>query len=171
MQALIVYATAARVAAHRGEIGDAKQYAVQASRLRPVATAAIPISAHMLIELGRAYLELADPAGARAVLRQVRDIQQVRPDLGGIAADADELEHQLDTMQVRTIGASSLTAAELRLLPFLATHLSYAEIGERLYVSRNTVKSQAVSLFRKLGVSSRGEAVAKASEIGLFGGG
>ena len=60
----------------------------------------------------------------------------------------------LDTIRVGAVGASSLTAAELRLLPLLATHLSYRDIGERLFVSRNTVKSEAVSLFRKLGVSS-----------------
>jgi len=62
-----------------------------------------------------------------------------------------------------------LTAAELRLLPLLTTHLSYQEIGERLYVSRNTVKTHALSVFRKLGVSSRSEAVERAEEIGLFG--
>lgn len=41
------------------------------------------------------------------------------------------------------------------------------EIGERLYISRNTVKSQLVSLYRKLGVSSRSEAVARADALGL----
>jgi DNA-binding CsgD family transcriptional regulator len=60
-----------------------------------------------------------------------------------------------------------LTAAELRLLPLLSTHLSYAEIGERLYVSKNTVKTQAYSAYRKLGVSSRSEAVVRTRELGL----
>jgi LuxR family maltose regulon positive regulatory protein len=48
------------------------------------------------------------------------------------------------------------------------THLSYPEIGERLYVSRHTVKTQAMSIYRKLGVSSRDGAVQKAREIGLI---
>jgi len=64
--------------------------------------------------------------------------------------------------------AGSLTAAELRLLPLLATHLSLRAIGERLYISRNTVKSEAVSAYRKLGVSSRSEAVERAAELGLI---
>ena len=64
-------------------------------------------------------------------------------------------------------GASSLTAAELRLLPLLATHLSYQEIGEQLFVSKNTVKTQAYSAYRKLGVSSRYEAVIRTRELGL----
>jgi LuxR family maltose regulon positive regulatory protein len=49
----------------------------------------------------------------------------------------------------------------------LSTHLSVREIGERLYVSANTVKSQAYSAYRKLEVSSRSEAVTRARELGL----
>jgi LuxR family maltose regulon positive regulatory protein len=63
-----------------------------------------------------------------------------------------------------------LTTAELRLLPLLATHLSFREIGNRLFVSRNTVKTQAISVYRKLGVSSRSEAIERATEIGLLAG-
>jgi LuxR family maltose regulon positive regulatory protein len=118
--------------------------------------------------LAQAHLELADPAGARAVLRQIRDILQLRPDLGIVATQADELRHMLDTIRAGPVGASSLTAAELRLLPLLATHLSYPDIGDRLHVSRNTVKSHAVSIYRKLGASSRSEAINIAEEIGLL---
>ena len=52
-----------------------------------------------------------------------------------------------------------LTGAELRLLPYLQTHLTIGEIGERLFVSRNTVSSEVASIYRKLGVSSRNDAV------------
>jgi LuxR family maltose regulon positive regulatory protein len=65
------------------------------------------------------------------------------------------------------VGVASLTSAELRLLPFLATHLSLAEIGERLLISRNTVKTQAVSIYRKLGASSRSETIVRMQEFGL----
>jgi LuxR family maltose regulon positive regulatory protein len=102
-------------------------------------------------------------------VRQVREIMEFRPDLGIVQDHVNELQRMLDAIPIGHVGASSLTAAELRLLPLLATHLSYPEIGERLHVSRNTVKSEAASLFRKLGVSSRGEAVARAEEIWLFG--
>ena len=67
-------------------------------------------------------------------------------------------------------GASSLTAAELRVLPLLATHLSFPEIGTELFLSPNTVKSQAVSLYRKLGACSRSQAVAWARELALLEG-
>jgi len=54
-------------------------------------------------------------------------------------------------------------------LPLLSTHLSFREIGERLFVSRNTIKTQAISVYRKLGVSSRSEAITRAGELGLVG--
>jgi len=60
-----------------------------------------------------------------------------------------------------------LTGAELRLLPFLTTHLSFREIGERLYLSRNTIKTQAISVYRKLGVSTRSDAMDRALRLGL----
>jgi LuxR family maltose regulon positive regulatory protein len=53
-------------------------------------------------------------------------------------------------------------------LPLLATHLSFREIGERLYVSRNTVKTQAIAVYRKFGVTSRSEAIARAIALGLI---
>jgi LuxR family transcriptional regulator, maltose regulon positive regulatory protein len=67
-------------------------------------------------------------------------------------------------------GASALTAAELRLLPMLSTHLSFPQIAGELFLSRNTIKSQAVSLYRKLGASSRNQAVAQSRELGLLEG-
>ena len=74
----------------------------------------------------------------------------------------------VDAIHDGTVGASSLTVAELRLLPFLATHLSFPEIGLRIHVSRNTVKTHAMSIYRKLGVSSRSEAIQHAQQVGLL---
>jgi LuxR family transcriptional regulator, maltose regulon positive regulatory protein len=65
-------------------------------------------------------------------------------------------------------GASALTIAELRILPMLATHLSFPEIGAEMFLSPHTVKSQAMSLYRKLGASSRSQAVTRARDIGLL---
>jgi LuxR family transcriptional regulator, maltose regulon positive regulatory protein len=62
----------------------------------------------------------------------------------------------------------ALLAAELRLVPLLATHLSFREMGRQLYVSQHTVKTQALFIYRKLGVSSRGQAVQRMQKIGLL---
>ena len=63
-----------------------------------------------------------------------------------------------------------MTAAELRLLPLLTTHLSFPEIAAEMFVSRNTVKSQVLSIYRKLDSSSRNQAVTRARELGLLEG-
>ena len=111
-----------------------------------------------------------DAAGARTVLRQARGILQLRPDLGVLPEQAEELHARLDTVRGGVPGASTLTTAEVRLLPLLPTHLSFTEIGQRLYISKHTVKSQAVSIYRKLGASSRSQAVQRLQEIGLVEG-
>jgi hypothetical protein len=54
----------------------------------------------------------------------------------------------------------------LHVLPYLATHLSFPEIGDRLYLSRHTVKSHAMAIYRKLNVTSRNDAVERARELG-----
>jgi LuxR family transcriptional regulator, maltose regulon positive regulatory protein len=106
---------------------------------------------------------------ARAVLGQARDVVHLRPDLGNLPAQVEELRSVLEVAREALPGSSSLSTAELRLVPWLSTHLSFREIGERLYVSQHTVKTQAISVYRKLGASSRSEAVQRLQEIGLLG--
>ena len=155
----------------RGDPARAREHLARAVHLRPLLTSSMPHrSVQTLLELGRAYLALDDVAGARAVLRQADEIIRRRPDLGGLPGQAADLRATLDRVGQGTLGASSLTAAELRLLPLLSTHLTLLEIGERLHLSRNTVKTQAVSIYRKLGVSSRSEAMQRVRELGLLGG-
>ena len=164
----LVYAWATRAALHNKDVTQARFCLGRASRLRPLLTYVLPVvSVQSLLEMARSYLTLADPGGATAVLAQVHDILQQRPDLGVLAEQASELQSRLATIRAGAAGASSLTAAELRLLPLLSTHLSFREIGERLFVSSHTVRTQAYSAYRKLGVSSRSEAVARAQELGL----
>jgi LuxR family transcriptional regulator, maltose regulon positive regulatory protein len=164
----LVYAWATRSELYRGNIPRARFYLARAARLRPLLTYALPVvSVQALLELARSYITLADPGGAAAVLRQVHDILQQRPDLGNLPRLAGELQSRLSRIKETAVGASSLTAAELRLLPLLSTHLSLREIGERLHVSSHTVKTQAYSAYRKLGASSRSEAVTRVHELGL----
>jgi LuxR family maltose regulon positive regulatory protein len=166
----LVHAVAARVAAHQGEVGQAQDQLARATRLRPLLTYALPYFAvQTLLELGRVCLALDDVAGARVVLRQARDILRRRPDLGILPTQVDELLGKLDTSRGVTVGISSLTTAELRLLPLLPTHLTFREIGQRLHVSQHTVKTQALSIYHKLGVSSRSQAVQRAQQFGLGG--
>jgi LuxR family maltose regulon positive regulatory protein len=165
----IVHALMARTSAHRGDLPRAREHLGHAARLRPQLTYAMPsFAVQTLLELARGYLALADAAGARVVLREADAILRLRPDLGSLPREAAELRSTLDSLHVGSVGPSSLTTAELRLVPLLSTHLSFREIGDRLYVSRHTVKTQAISVYRKLGVSSRSEAIERVRAIGLL---
>jgi LuxR family maltose regulon positive regulatory protein len=166
----LVYAWASRAALQEGDVCQARLYLGRATRLRPLLTYVLPVvSVQALLEMTRAYITLADVGGAAAVMAQVDEILQQRPDLGVLSVLAGRLRANVATSRARDAGASTLTAAELRLLPLLSTHLSYREIGEQLFVSRHTVKTQAYSAYRKLGVSSRSEAVIRTRELGLDG--
>jgi LuxR family maltose regulon positive regulatory protein len=168
--ALLLEAVGARNAARRGDIAEATAAVERADQLLLFATPAVPwLAAYALLELARVRLALADADGARALLRRVADIFRVRPRLGVLVqrnAELDGRTHALAEPQGRW--ASSLTPAEQRLLPLLATHLSFREIGERLYVSRNTVKTQAIAVYRKFGVTSRSAAIERAVALGLI---
>jgi LuxR family maltose regulon positive regulatory protein len=165
----LVFAWSARTALYCNDRERAKEFLVRASRLRPLLTYALPVvSLQALLELARAYLGIADAAGARSVLRQANDILMQRPDVGRLAVELRALREQVDIGTTTTVGASCLTAAELRLVPLLSTHLSLQEIADHLYLSRNTVKSQAISIYRKLGVSSRSDTIARLRESGLL---
>ena len=61
-----------------------------------------------------------------------------------------------------------LTPKELEVLRLLATRLSRREIGARLYVSLNTVKTHQRAVYRKLSVEHRNAAVSRARELGLL---
>lgn len=61
-----------------------------------------------------------------------------------------------------------LTDREMALLALLPTHLSYSQMGEQLYVSVNTIKTNLKSIYRKLSASSRDEAVRSARVVGLL---
>ena len=140
-----------------------------AQRVRPMLTHALSwFAVQARLELAKAHLSLSDAAGAATLVREADDVIRRRPRLGTLVQQAEDVRARLSTVADQGSGwASTLTAAELRLLPLLTTHLSFREIAERLFVSRNTVKTQAISLYRKLDASSRSEAIERAVELGL----
>ena len=120
----------------------------------------------------RPIVSLVAPSGyGKTTLLSQWAVLKRRPDLGTLAGEAQALRSQLAKERAPGVaGASSLTAAELRVLPLLATHLSFPEIGAEMFLSPHTVKSQAISIYRKLGASSRDQAVTRARELGLLEG-
>ena len=166
----LVSAVQARAAIHRGDVPGARQQLVSAQRQRILLTYALPhLAGQARIELIRVHLALADLAGARTLMAEVDELLRRRPGLGTLPGQAEELRAQLSKMRGPEVpGASALTAAELRLLPILATHLSFPQIAEQMSLSRHTVKAEATSIYRKLGASSRDQAVTRARDLGLL---
>jgi LuxR family transcriptional regulator, maltose regulon positive regulatory protein len=166
----LMYAVAARVALHQGDRAEVGAELTRAQGLRPDLTYALPyLAVQVRLELARVHLALADTAAARTLLREADEVLRRRPSLGIFVQQAKDLRAELARAKGKSApGASALTAAELRLLPMLCTHLSLPEIAAEMFLSRNTIRSQAYSIYRKLGVSSRSQAVALAGKLGLL---
>jgi len=142
---------------------------LRARRPRPPFSVALPIQAtRARLEVGRGYLAVTGGARAGTALGEVGEVlrRRWRPSLPPQLADRPRA--WVGTMGTEVPRAASLTAAERRLLPLLATHLTFREISERLHVSSHTVKTQAISIYRKLGVSSRSQAIQHARQLGLL---
>jgi LuxR family transcriptional regulator, maltose regulon positive regulatory protein len=168
---VLAFAGAARLALHRGDLNGVHRELTRAMRARPSCTLVVPnIAVRVRLQLARVYAAIADQASARHLLREVDDILHARPAMGTLVEEVSELRLSLtSSIPAGASGGSPLTPAELRLLPYLQTHLTIREIAERLYVSRNTASTQVSSIYRKLGVSSRYEAVQQATTVGLLG--
>jgi LuxR family maltose regulon positive regulatory protein len=167
----LAFVGAARLAMHRGDLKEAQRQLTRAMRARPTSTITLPtIAVRLRLQLAKLYVAMADTTTARHLLREIDDLLLHRPGLGVLSEEVAELRQLLVAPATGgAAGGSPLSPAELRLLPYLQTHLTYREIGERLFVSRNTVSTEVSSIFRKLGVSTRGEAVHQATSIGLLG--
>ncbi len=117
--------------------------------------------------LACAYAMIGDARKARTLLEEARE--QLKTDPAPLLARwLARVEREIEQIDGGLPGGPDLTTAELRTLQYLPTHLSLREIGERLYITRNTVKTHTVAIYRKLGVGSRSEAVARSRELGLL---
>jgi LuxR family maltose regulon positive regulatory protein len=152
-----------------GDWQAAREPLEEAQALVPALTHALPwCSVQALLELARGHLARLDTATAASLVARAEAILERRPALGVLVSQTATLREELTALREQNGRRESmLTPAELRLLPLLTTRLSFREIGERLHVSRNTVKTQAIAVYRKLGVSSRDDAIDRAAELGL----
>lgn len=165
----LTWVAAARGAAHAGDQRECRRELERSRALLPRLNDAVPwLGGQVRIELARVHLSLGEPASASELLDQVDDLLARRPGLGAIPTQAAELRGRIAQVEESVSGRpATLTRAERKLLPLLMTHRTLREIAATLDISRNTVKSQAISLYRKLGVSSRSDAIAVAAELGL----
>jgi LuxR family maltose regulon positive regulatory protein len=130
--------------------------------------------------LAQVHHKLGEDKAVRSLLAEARDIMASLPDAGRFPMLFEKLESQLDAeiqfstaqkpISTETVsGQDDLTERELDVLKLLIdTHFSQREIGERLYISTNTVKSHVRAIYRKLQTTTREEAAAIARRQGLF---
>ena len=167
----LVTAVAAFARAHRGRFEHA-QADVRTTRALLVHVDGFGpwYEAQVRLALARAELRLSDVATARGLIaeagrlaRRLADAPELRRWIANAAACAD-------AAAAAGCGDASdpLTPAELRILSFLPSHLSFREMGDRLHVSSNTIKTHAHAIYRKLDASSRSAAVERAGVIGLL---
>jgi LuxR family transcriptional regulator, maltose regulon positive regulatory protein len=169
VNSLLTRAVAARVAIHAGDLVRGREELVRAQLIRPLASHGLPwYSVHALVEIARAHLAISDAAGAQVVVREAEQILRRRPAQGVLSAQLGEVRRRIGDAAAMLGGSSTLTNAELRILPLLSTYLSFQDIADRLVISRNTAKTHAMSIYGKLQASSRGEAVERAVELGLL---
>ncbi len=168
---VLAFAEAARLALHLGDLGEVHRQLTRAMRARPTCTSAMPyVAVRVRLQLAKVHWALDDHITAHHLLREVEDILLRRPELGALVDQVEDFRSVVaSSEQSGWAGGAPLTPAELRLLPYLQTHLSIREIADRLYVSRNTVSSELASIYRKFNVSKRSEAVHHATEVGLLG--
>src|SRR5919112_241528 len=108
-------------------------------------------------------------AGARTVLAESRSILENRTDAGIFPERLESLERKLRANMSRDGQLNGeLTEREMDVLRLLGGELSTREMGLDLYVSASTVRTHIKSIYRKLGVSARQEAVEEARLRGLI---
>ncbi|HZU18653.1 MAG TPA: LuxR C-terminal-related transcriptional regulator [Candidatus Dormibacteraeota bacterium] len=165
-----VHAAAALLLAHEGRTQESRREARCSARLLEAAAYVPPwLAIDARLALARGCVLVGDAGAALALLREARRTLVRMPDAGLLRERLDQTWRAAEGLRLAgVVGPVPLSTAELRILRFLPTHLSYREIGERLHVSRCTVKSQALSVYRKLDVASRSQAVERARAVGLI---
>lgn len=168
----LVLAVYAAVAVQRGEIAQARHDAADALRLlRALEDCPAWLAAEVHVWLAQAEIRLSDGPTARNLLAGAARLEPQVAGAVALSAWVHDGWERADALAASATGdGPNLTNAELRVLRMLPSHMSFREIGERLHVSTNTVKTQALAVYRKLDVSCRSDAVQRGRVTGLVDG-
>jgi LuxR family transcriptional regulator, maltose regulon positive regulatory protein len=121
------------------------------------------LSVETQLRLAQVLLAMDDRPAAAIVAAEVRNVLTASPDgTDALLARLGELERHLAVTPSAPSLAEPLTEREQAVLNLLCRSLSASEIARELYLSVNTVKTHRRAIYRKLGVSSRQEAIERA---------
>jgi LuxR family maltose regulon positive regulatory protein len=152
-----------------GDVAGAEREFAYAQRFYEDEVATVH-NAWLLVRLADARCRRGRIDEAATTLRQAREAIAELGDCGAIATLAMEVEQALARATQQASGGDILEApseAQLAVLKLLATDLSTRQIATELFLSPNTVRSHTRAIYRKLGVSTRADAVARAAVLGL----
>ena len=169
LQGSSVHTAMGAVYAAQGRSGEARTEFEHAVRIRRRWAGITPWPViDSMVRLAAVLSDLGERPAAAALAGEARQLLTACPD--GAQAQWDRL-HRLErrfTRPVRGAAGGPLTEREVTVLRLLRGTLSLRDIGQELYLSPNTVKTHARAAYRKLGVSTRQDAVARAHEIGIL---
>jgi LuxR family maltose regulon positive regulatory protein len=127
-----------------------------------------PWHTHALLRLASSRHSLGEADGARTALESARADLEKLPDPGMLGTLADEVAAELSAPpRHEGFYGEPLSEAELRVLALLAAGRSVSEVARELYLAPTTVKTHRRTIYRKLGVTNRQEAIARAAELSL----
>jgi LuxR family maltose regulon positive regulatory protein len=168
-QGSLAFAAVGAVSAGRGRLTEAREELEHALRIRRrhPGISSWP-TVEVLLRLAPVLLDTGDRPGAVALLSEARLLLTSSPD-GAEAqlARLDRVERRLAGRPRAVPVGGPLTEREATVLRLLRGTLSMREIGQELYVSENTVKTHTRAIYRKLGVSTRHEAIARSRDIDI----
>jgi LuxR family maltose regulon positive regulatory protein len=158
----IAYTSGALAHNQRGDQTEAARQLENVRRLRPLLRTGPWLNADLALRCADISLDLGDVAGALEHAQVAGDALQGYPDAGTLPARLQRLQARISRGQ-----DYGLTPAELRLVGFLRTHFSLQDIADRLHLARPTVKTHVASIYDKLGVTGRSDAVEVIEQAGL----
>ena len=159
------------VLAGEGDLAGAERELAYADRFYDDELATVQ-HAHLLVRLADIRRRRGRLVEAESTLSLAREELADLGDSGTVPSLAHKTEHELAEARRRASGGELLVRpsdAELAVLRMLSTNLTARQIGDQLYLSPNTVRSHIRAIYRKLGVGSREDAVARANAVGLLG--
>jgi LuxR family transcriptional regulator, maltose regulon positive regulatory protein len=168
--ASLAHAAAGTAHAGLGRLPEARselEHALQIRRRRPGAGAWATLDIMLL--LTRVLVDLGDRSSAAILAGEVGLLLAAAPDdAHPLRARLERLERRLHGRSPAPVLACPLTEREMTVLRLLHSALSRAEIAAALNLSVNTIKTQVTSIYGKLGVSARGDAIARGQQLGLL---
>jgi LuxR family maltose regulon positive regulatory protein len=169
-QSSLAYTAVGAVLAARGELAAAKRELERALALRRAVWGISPWpTLPVLLLLARAELRLGDDGAAKQLAEEAGELLAGMPEgTGALHAQLAGLDRRLAGPARWTPGAEPLTERESAVLRLLAGTLSLREIGQEMFVSTNTVKTHVQRIYRKLGVTTRQEAVRRGRHDGII---